>query len=48
MSKKLHGVTNCGNTKEEWEAQNLCRFQKAKYSNEEGSFSITILPFIKY
>jgi hypothetical protein len=46
MSKKLHGVTNGGNTKEEWEAHNMCGFQKAECSNEEGSFSITILPFI--
>ncbi len=35
-------ITNCDNTKQEREAQNLCGFQKAKCSNQEGSLPITI------
>jgi hypothetical protein len=33
-------VINYGSAKEEWEAQNLCRFLKGECNNEEGSFFI--------
>ncbi len=35
-------ITNSGSNKKEWEAQNLCGFQKTECNNKEGSFSITI------
>ncbi len=42
MWKGYMATTNCGNTKEKKEIQNLCGFQKIECSNKKGSFSITI------
>jgi hypothetical protein len=36
-------VTYCCNTKEEWETQNLCEFQKVKCSHKKDPYP---LPFI--
>ncbi len=36
-------ITYCCNTKEEWETQNLCKFQKVKCSHQKDPYP---LPFI--